>query len=246
MTDQKALILIGKNNNLEVYKDKVALRNKIIDALSDILEYKYLSDISFQSATLFMSGYIKFTQKYSPIINYFYFPISKNKAAFKLFRIIKENHESFIENQKIIEEQEKQKKLQQESERLRRIEDQKLNNPEEFQRKVKLCEDIFREYNSLFKTLKNIDDIYEKVSVLKECYRKLDVIDNTHHANDCFYYVFDEKEKVEKKAISTLNAYIKDECASGSENYEIDIMQFSDDLDFIYCWIYDKDEKLNR
>lgn len=47
-------------------------------------------------------------------------------------------------------------------------------------------------------------------------------------------------------AKSFINSYIKDERENDSDDYMIDITQFSFDLDFISDYIYEKDEKLNK
>jgi hypothetical protein len=134
----------------------------------------------------------------------------------------------------------------QDEERQKKIEEQKINNPDEYQRKVQLCEIILKEYHDLYKTISKIEDLEEKITILKECYRKLEVIQTTHYYNGCFRTIDEEIKQISKKAISVLNAYIKSEKEDGIDDFTIDILQFAEDLDFISDWIYEKDEKLNK
>lgn len=118
---------------------------------------------------------------------------------------------------------------------------------EQINKMTDMCKDIHKEYNNLLKQYKDADTD-RKVYILKECYRKLDVMDTTISKYRCYYELdtYEEMEKIEKKAKSFINAYIKDQREDGFEDYEIDVTQFSDDLDFICDYIYDKDEKLNK
>lgn len=107
-----------------------------------------------------------------------------------------------------------------------------------------LCRDIYEEYKKLLRGYKD-SDTEEKVYILKECYRKLGVIKE----KDIFCEdidIYEEYEKIEKKARLFINAYIKEEREAGNDDYMIDITQFSFDLDFISDYIYEKDEKLNK
>ena len=119
--------------------------------------------------------------------------------------------------------------------------------PEQVDRMRKMCEDIHKEYTDLLKGYSGTSE-ENKVYILKECYRKLTVIESTVNKYKCYYDidVYDEYEKIEKKAKSFINAYIKEEREAGNDDYMIDVMQFSDDLDFISDYIYEKDEKLNK
>jgi len=118
---------------------------------------------------------------------------------------------------------------------------------EEFKRLQDMCAEIHREYKDLLKGYSN-EDTDGKCYVLKECWRKLDVIETTvlkHHCYDDID-IYDEQEKIEKKARSFINSYIKEERESGSDDYMIDVLQFMDSLDFISDYIFEKDEKLNK
>lgn len=117
-------------------------------------------------------------------------------------------------------------------------------DPVECERMAEMCKDIHKEYKDLLKDYSGADT-EGKVYILKECYRKLSVIETTVSKYKCYYDidVYDEYEKIEKKARSFINAYIKGEREAGND---IDVTQFSFDLDFIADYIYDKDEKLNR
>lgn len=117
-------------------------------------------------------------------------------------------------------------------------------DPEECKRMGEMCKDMHNEYKELLKEYSG-SDTDGKVYILKECYRKLSVIETTVNKYKCYYDidVYDEYEKIEKKAKSFINAYIKEEREAGND---IDVTQFSMDLDFISDYIYDKDEKLNR
>lgn len=134
----------------------------------------------------------------------------------------------------------------QHTERMEIIKEKKVIDPAEYQRKAKLCEVIIKEYNDLYKTISDADVIEEKIQILQECYRKLDVIQTTHHYNGCFRSVDEEIDQISKMAISVLNSYIKSEQEEGVDDHMIDIVQFEDDLAFISDWIFEKDERLNR
>lgn len=118
---------------------------------------------------------------------------------------------------------------------------------EEFERLRAMCIDIHNEYNNLLKGYSGQSE-RGKVHTLKECWRKLEVIETTANKYGCYDEInmYEEYEKIEKKARSFINAYIRNEREDGKENYDIDIMQFTDDLDFISDFIYEKDEKLNK
>lgn len=118
---------------------------------------------------------------------------------------------------------------------------------EEFERLRAMCMKIHNEYNDLLKRYSGQSE-HGKVHTLKECWRKLEVIETTANKYGCYdeISIYEEYEKIEKKARSFINAYIRDEREDGKENYEIDIMQFANDLDFIWDFIYEKDEKLNK
>ena len=118
---------------------------------------------------------------------------------------------------------------------------------EEFERLRTMCMDIHKEYKDLLKGYSGQSE-RGKVHTLKECWRKLEVIETTVNKYGCYDEIsmYEEYEKIEKKARSFINAYIRDEREDGKENYEIDIMQFSNDLEFISDFIYEKDEKLNK
>lgn len=120
-------------------------------------------------------------------------------------------------------------------------------SPEQYERMAEMCKDIHKEYKDLLKDYSG-SDTEGKVYILKECYRKLDVIETTVSKYKCYYDidVYDEYEKIEKKARSFINAYIKSEREAGNDDYMIDVIQFADDLDFISDYIYEKDDKLNR
>ena len=120
-------------------------------------------------------------------------------------------------------------------------------DPEQFDKMKNMCIDIHKEYKDLLKNYTD-GDIDRRVYILKECYRKLDVMETTIDKYDCYddIDIFDEREKIEKKAKSFINAYIKEERDNGFEDYEIDVTQFCTDLDFIWDYINEKDEKLNN
>lgn len=121
----------------------------------------------------------------------------------------------------------------------------KENNSAEFERLKKLCETIHKEYKDLLKKYRELsveDDADEMVYILKECYRKLSVIETNIEYYNCYdkIDIYDEQEKICKKARTFINKYIKNEKESGLEKYEIDIDQFEDDLDFIFDYIDEK------
>ena len=119
-------------------------------------------------------------------------------------------------------------------------------DPEQFDKMKNMCMDLHKEYKDLLKDYSK-SDTEGKVYILKECYRKLDVIETTIDKYKCYYDIdiYDERAKIEKKARSFINAYIKEERESGADDY-IDVTQFATDLDFISDYIYEKDEKLNK
>jgi hypothetical protein len=110
-----------------------------------------------------------------------------------------------------------------------------------------MCIDIHKEYNNLLKEYKDADT-EGKEYILSECYRKLEVIESTINKHKCYYDIdlYDEYEKIDKKAKSFINSYIKQERENGFDDYMIDVTQFSDSLDFISDYIWEKDEKLNK
>ena len=110
-----------------------------------------------------------------------------------------------------------------------------------------MCKDIHDEYRKLLKEYKD-SDTDGKVYILSECYRKLNVLESTISKHKCYddIDVYEEYEKIEKKARSFINAYIREEREDGNEDYLIDVMQFSLDLIFISDYIHEKDEKLNK
>lgn len=116
---------------------------------------------------------------------------------------------------------------------------------EEFNRLKNMCCDIHKEYKELLKGYKDAD-IDGKVYILKECHRKLSVIESTVYKHKCYYdiNIYDELEKIEKKAKTFINTYIRDQREAGYDDYMIDVTQF--DLDFISDYIYEKDTKLNK
>ena len=118
---------------------------------------------------------------------------------------------------------------------------------EKFNKMKNMCKDIHKEYKELLKEYKDADT-HEKVYILKECYRKLDVMQTTVLTYNCYddLDTFEEMEKIEKKAKSFINAYIKEQREENFEDYEIDVTQFVNDLDFIDDYIYEKDSKLNK
>lgn len=120
--------------------------------------------------------------------------------------------------------------------------------PQEQYEKMRLmCSELHKEYKTLLKEYKDSDES-GKVYILKECYRKLNVLDSTVSKYKCYYDIdaYEEFEKIEKKAKSFINAYIKEQREAGNDDYMIDVTQFSDDLEFISDYIYEKDEKLNK
>lgn len=119
--------------------------------------------------------------------------------------------------------------------------------PEQYEKMRLMCIDLHKEYKALLKEYKDSDES-GKVYILKECYRKLNVLDSTVGKYKCYYEIdtYEEVEKIEKKAKSFINAYIKEQREGGNDDYMIDVIQFSDDLEFISDYIYEKDEKLNR
>lgn len=152
---------------------------------------------------------------------------------------IKQKEQKTLNYLKEMEEKEKQKKLF------------KLGHKEEFDRLNSLCKDIHNEYKELLREYKGleIEDEQEKMLyILKECYRKLEVIQERQEEYDCYneLFVYDEMEKIKKKAKTFINKYIKLQKEEGYDNDMIDIMQFYDDLYFIYDYIDEKYEKLNK
>lgn len=174
-----------------------------------------------------------------------------------------ENIRKIEEEQRRIEEEkrlEKEKK-QQEEQRLKALEEYeerkkqkelfKEENKEEYERITQLCKDIHEEYKELLKEYRQLDIEYDEdriVYILKECYRKLEVIQERQEKYDCYQelFIYAEMEKIEKKAKAFINKYVKTKKEEGYDNDMIDIMQFTDDLDFINGFIYEKDEKLNK
>lgn len=120
-------------------------------------------------------------------------------------------------------------------------------SPEQYERMANMCTEIHKEYKDLLKGYSD-SDTERKVYILKECYRKLDVMETIIDKYKCYsdIDVYDEYEKIEKKGKSFINSYIKDEREAGNDDYMIDVTQFSDELAFISDYIYEKDEKLNK
>ena len=118
---------------------------------------------------------------------------------------------------------------------------------EQYEKMRNMCANLHKEYVTLLKEYKDSDES-GKVYILKECYRKLNVLDSIVSKYKCYYELdmYDEFEKIEKKAKSFINAYIKEQRESGEPDYCIDINQFSIDLYFIDDYIFSKDEKLNN
>lgn len=126
-------------------------------------------------------------------------------------------------------------------------------NPAEMERLANMCADISAEYKQLLKKYQNLDisednDIDSMVHILKECYRKMDVIATTISTYRVAVALdpWNEIEKIEKKAKAFINGYIRQQRNNDFFDYEIDVLQFANDLDFINDYIYDKDDKLNR
>lgn len=126
-------------------------------------------------------------------------------------------------------------------------------DPAEMERLTNMCADISAEYKQLLKEYRDLDisdddDIDSMVHILKECYRKMDVIETTvqKYQVDVALDPWEETEKIEKKAKAFINKYIRQQKDEGFLDYEIDVMQFDPDLDFINDYIYAKDDKLNR
>ncbi len=169
-------------------------------------------------------------------------------------KLLKKQNEQ-IERELKREEQRRAREFE-EAERKERRE----NLPEEELNRLKgMCTDIYKEYKDLMKKYSKLDDcdsddfedvVDENVYILKECYRKLDVARTTiEHYNlqeDVSYDVYGEMVKVMKKAESFINAYIKYQRTENIDDDMIDVMQFTDDLNFIFDYIYEKDEKLNK
>jgi|GEM_PF-2745343 len=260
--------LMCPKKGIEVHPDKVVIVDRKLPVLSKKLEFRYLESINIIQSSRKERGCLIFTEKFYTKPTKLSFDHSLNESINEIYKIAVQNFEAFKAEQERME-QERKAKLEQEQKQIqfienyeererieqghktlleeqeqKRIQNQKKNNPKEYERKAKLCETIYNEYKELLKQIKETDDIYEKIDILKECYRKLDVIDRIHHHNDCYRYMTEEMEQVEKKAKSVINAYIKEEKENGA--YYIDIIQFADDLDFISNWIYEKDEKLNQ
>lgn len=199
-----------------------------------------------------------------------YIKIYKKNKAEELLKIENEKRrKEELEKRRIEEEQEKLKEQeelkilqqQKEEQRLKAIKEYeekqkqkemfKIEHKEEFDRITQLCKDVHNEYKELLKEYRGLDIEYDEdrmVYILKECYRKLEVIQERQEKYDCYkeLFMFEEMEKIEKKAKAFINKYIKTKKEEGYDNDMIDIMQFADDLDFINGFIYEKDEKLNK
>jgi len=236
--------LMCSEKGIEVHPNKVVIVDRKIPALSKKLEFRYLESINIIQSSRKERGCLIFTEKLCTKPTKLSFDHSLNESINEIYKIAVQNFEAFKAEQERMEQERKRRLEEEEKKRIEFIIDQKQNNPKEYERKAKLCETIYNEYKELLKQLKDAEDIYEKIDILKECFRKLDVINTTHHYNDCYRYMTDEMEQIEKKAKSVINTYIKEEKENGADY--IDIIQFVDDLDFISDWIYEKDEKLNR
>lgn len=190
--------------------------------------------------------------------------VLKEKERLKQLEEFEEKR--WVEQSKKLKEERIEKELKQEErkraaefEAMERKERREQMPEEELNRLKCMCSDIYKEYKVLMKKYSKLDDceddfddvVEENVYILKECNRKLNVVLTTIYHNEMYddidYSVTDELEKVEKKAKSFINAYIK---YQREENYYnddlIDVLQFADDLDFISEYIYEKDEKLNK
>lgn len=140
------------------------------------------------------------------------------------------------------------KKKEEEHKKMTASREATKNNPAEYERLHNMCADIVKEYKELLKQYKNLDpadecDALSMASILKECYRKMDVLATTIIWHDCYNDLepYDEMEKIEKRAKSLINAYARE----NNGDY-LDLSQFSDSLWFISDYIYDKEEKLNK
>lgn len=122
------------------------------------------------------------------------------------------------------------------------------NNPEEYERLHNMCCDIAAEYKELISRYADYEPSSDSAAlkmagILGECYRKMDVLATTILWHDCYNGLdpYDEMEKIEKKAKTLVNTYAK-----YNHGDYIDLGMFTDDLDFISDYIYEKEEKLNK
>ena len=178
------------------------------------------------------------------------YPKSEKEKRAKLEEERKQKElEEELENQK--KEEQRLKTLQEMEKKKKKREMFKIENKKEYERLNSLCKDIHNEYKDLLKEYSELDIDYDQSkmqNILKECYRKLEVIQEYQENYDCYsqLYVLGEMDKVKNKAKTFINKYIKLQKENGYDNDTIDVMQFYDDLWFIYDYIDEKYEKLNK
>lgn len=178
----------------------------------------------------------------------------------------KEIEERRIEEQQRKEEEERKKKDEEEARRKegeRKAYMEKLkkereeherkkakieSDPNEYARYEKMCSDIHNEYKELLSEYRDMEvgeDAEKMIYILNECYRKMEVLGNIEGLGVIYDKLnhWDEKEKIEKKAKTFVNKYIKYHKDIGYDDYMIDVMSL--DLDFIIDYLMEKDRKLN-
>lgn len=170
----------------------------------------------------------------------------------KLNKLIEDKNQLEIQKK---EEEERKRKEREEAkrehlEKVKRCREKVENDEQEFKRLNKLCADIHKEYKNLLKKYSTLDiEIDEDLMVetLKELWRKLSVIETNIEYYDCYddIDIELEQDKVRKKAHTFINKYIKREREDGVDKEDIDLYIFYDDLDFIYDYISDKEDKLS-
>jgi len=208
----------------------------------------------FCTLGLFCVGWIVDTVRYFKI-----YQNDKRKQAMieEQKRIETEKRHEWLQAEQQREQERQQAKQQKEQEQQRHkqaVEEARkkiADNPEEYQRLHDLCVDIHNEYKGLLTKYRKFDienDYEEMVWILKECFRKLEVLATNIEYYLCYDEIdpWDEQEKICRKAKSFINSYIKERREQGDDDYEIDITQFAFELSFIADYIYEKDNKLNK
>lgn len=117
----------------------------------------------------------------------------------------------------------------------------------------KICESIISEYKALLDEYRNLsisdeDHVEKMVYILKECYSKMIYLTNIicTHSIEIYLDPLDAQMRLEKKAKAFINSYINQQREDGFKDHLINVIQFSNDLGFIWDYIYAKNEKLKR
>lgn len=116
-----------------------------------------------------------------------------------------------------------------------------------------ICESITSEYKMLlinyrYLSISDEDDVEKMVYILKECYSKMLFLTNiirTHNV-ELSLDPLDAQMRLEKKAKAFINSYINQQREDGFKDHLINVNQFSNDLPFIWDYIYAKNKMLKK